>query len=172
MALIVLGGYCSRVALRSWHVWSLGTSRHNNRISISPLPVRKDGMPSCQAQLIGGQKRRVAQSSNLHWCISHYKFVSGGLGTWVPSISINSQPVPFPAPLQDHVSSHCRIGRAHHAETSLSKARKLLWQENLSQGILWPVPLWGGPISAPWALSSIVRSGNSRLDSNMAMLSP
>ena len=99
VALIVLGGYCSHVALCSWCVWSLGTSHRNNRISISPPPARKDGTPACQAWLIGGQKRRVAQSGNLHWCSSHYKFVSGGLGTWVPSVSVNGQPVPFPAPL-------------------------------------------------------------------------
>ena len=48
---------------------------------------------------LGGQKRRVAQSGNLHWHSSHYKFVSGDLGTWVPSVSVNSQPVPFPAPI-------------------------------------------------------------------------
>ena len=172
MALIVPGGYCSHVTLCSWHVQSPGTSHRNNRISISPPLVRKDGMPSCQAWLIGGRKRRVAQSGNLHWCSSHYKFVSGDLGTQVPSISVNSQPVPFPAPLQDHVSSRRRIGHTHLAETSLSKAHKVLRQENLSQGILWPVPLWGSPVTAPWASSPVIRSGNSRLDSNMAMLSP
>ena len=41
----------------------------------------------------------MAQSGNLHWCSSRYKFVSGGLGTQVPSISVNGQLVPFPAPL-------------------------------------------------------------------------
>ena len=99
MALIILGRYCSCVTLRSWHVRSLGTSHHNNHISISPPLARKDGTPSCQARLLGGQKRRVAQSGNLHWCSSRYKFVSSGLGTRVPSISVNGQPVPFPAPL-------------------------------------------------------------------------
>ena len=172
VALIVPGGYCLHVALHSWWVQSLGTSHRNNHISISPSLVRKDGTPSCQAWLIGGQKRRVTQSDNLHWCSSHYKFVSGGLGTQVPSVSVNGQPVPFPAPLQDYVSSLHQIGCTHLAEMSLSKARKLLWQENLSQGILWPVPLWGTPVSTPWALSPVVRSGNSCLDSNMAVLSP
>ena len=115
----------------------------------------------------------MAQSGNLNRCSSHYKFVSGDLGTQVPSISVNSQPVPFPAPpLQDHVSSHRRIGRAYLAEMSLSKARKVLWRENLSQGILWPVPLRGSPVTAPQVSSPIIRSGNSRLDSNMAVLSP
>ena len=97
----------------------LGTSRSNNRISISPPPVRKDGKPLCQALLTGGQrkkKRRVSQSGNLHRCSSHNKFFSGDLGTQVPSISINSQPVPFPAPLagscfkssSDRSCSSCR----------------------------------------------------------------
>ena len=45
------------------------------------------------------KKRRVAQSGNLHQCSSHYKFVSSDLGTQVPSVSVNGQPVPFPAPL-------------------------------------------------------------------------
>ena len=45
------------------------------------------------------EKRRVAQSGNLHQCISHYKFVNGHLGTQVPSSSVNGQPIPFPAPL-------------------------------------------------------------------------
>ena len=99
VALNIPGGYCSCVALHSWHVQSLGTSHRNNRISISPPPASKDGTPSCQVWLIGGRKRRVAQSGNVHWCSSHYKFVSGGLGTRVPSVSINGQPVPFPAPL-------------------------------------------------------------------------
>ena len=100
MALIIPGGYCSCVALCSWHVQSPGTSHRNNHISISPPPVRKDGTPLCQVRLIGRwKKRRVAQSGNLHRCSSHYKFVSSDLGTQVPSISINSQPIPFPAPL-------------------------------------------------------------------------
>ena len=68
---------------------------HNNCISISPAPVRNDGTPLCQAWIIGGRKRRVAQAGNLHWCSSCYKFVSGGLGTRVPSISINGQLVLF-----------------------------------------------------------------------------
>ena len=56
VALIILGGYCSCVTLRFWHVQSLGTSHHNNHIFSSPPWWRKDGMPSCQAWLIGGQK--------------------------------------------------------------------------------------------------------------------
>ena len=84
------------VTLHSWCMRSLGTSHHNNCISISPPLVRKDGTPSCQARLIGGQKRRVAQFGNLHWYSSCYKFVTGDLGTRMPSISING---PFPATL-------------------------------------------------------------------------
>ena len=98
VALIIPGGYCSRVALCSWHVPSLGTSHHNNCISNSPPWQRKDGMPSCQAQLEVGKKRRVVHSGNLHKCSSHCKFVSGDLGTQVPRVSVNSQPVLFLAP--------------------------------------------------------------------------
>ena len=65
---------------------------------------------------VGEKKRRVAQSGNLHRCSSRYKFVSGDLGTQVPSISINGQPIPFPAPLagscfkssSDRSRSSCR----------------------------------------------------------------
>ena len=117
VALIVLGGYCSHVAHHSWHVWSLGTSHCNNRISISPPRQRKDGTPLCQVWLeVGKKKRKVAHSGNLHQCISRCKFVSGDLDTWVPSISVNSQPVPFPTPLvgscfkvlSDRSCSSCR----------------------------------------------------------------
>ena len=75
-----------------------------------------------------------------------------------------ASPSRFLSPLQDHVSSRCRIGHAHLAETSLSKAHKVLWRENLSQGILWPVPLRGSPVTTPQASSPIIRSGNSRLE--------
>ena len=99
MALIVPDGYCSGVTLRSWHVHSPGTSRRNNRISNSPPQWRKDGTPSCQAWLEVGKIRRVAHSGNLHKCSSHCKFVSGDLGTWVPRVSLNGQPILFPGPL-------------------------------------------------------------------------
>ena len=56
-------------------------------------------MPSCQAGLEVGKKRRVAHSINLHKCSSHCKFVSGDLGTWVPRVSVNAQPILFLAPL-------------------------------------------------------------------------
>ena len=45
------------------------------------------------------KRRKVAHSGNLHWCSSYSKFVSSDLGTRVSSVSINSQPIPFPAPL-------------------------------------------------------------------------
>ena len=95
--------------------------------------------------------------------------------TWVlgcPAYLLTASPSHFLPPLQDHVSRHRRVGHTHLAETSLSKAHRLLWQENLSQGILWPVPFQGAPVSTPQASSPIVRSGNSCLDSNMAVLSP
>ena len=57
VALIVPGGYCSHVTLRSWHVRSLGTSRRNNRISNFPPQQRKDGTPLCQARLEVGKKK-------------------------------------------------------------------------------------------------------------------
>ena len=88
MALIIPGGYCSRVTLHSWCVQSPGTSRHNNHISISPPPVIKDGMPSCQARLTGGRKKRT--------CIGVVLVTSLLV---VPSISVNGQPIPFPSPL-------------------------------------------------------------------------
>ena len=90
----------------------------------------------------------------------------------MPGISVNGQPVPFPAPLVESCFKHCRVNCAHLAETSLSKARKVLRRENLSQGILWPVPFWGAPVSAPQASLPVVSPGNSHLDSNMAVLSP
>ena len=96
------GGYCSHVALHSWCVRSLGTSRRNNCISISPPRREKMACSHARHGLQVGKKkkqRRVAHSGNLHWCSSHSKFVSGDLGTWVPGVSVNGQPIPFPAPL-------------------------------------------------------------------------
>ena len=151
-----------------------GTSHHNNRISISPPPARKDGMPSCQVWLIGGQKEKE-RWLNPVTCISVVLVTSLLVVTWVlrcPASPLTASRSHFLPPLQDHVPSHCWIGHTHLAETSLSKARKVLQRENLSQGILWPVPLRGSPVTAPWASSPVVRSGNSRLDSNMAVLSP
>ena len=90
----------------------------------------------------------------------------------MPSVSINGQPIPFPAPSKNHVSRHRRVNCAHLAEMSLSKARKVLRRENLSQGILWPVPFRGTPMSTPWASLPIVRPGNSRLDSKHGRVEP
>ena len=129
MALIIPGGYCSHVTLRSWHVWGLGTSHHNNRISNSPPRQRKDGLPSCQVQLeVGRIKRRVAHSGNLHKCSSCCKFVSGDLGTWVPRVSVNGQPIPFPAPLvgschkvSGRLCSSCKDISQQGPQTSLAR---------------------------------------------------
>ena len=143
MALIILGGYCLCVTLRSWHVRSPGTSHHNNHISNSPPRQRKDGMSSCQAWLEVGKKRRVAQSGNLHKCSSHCKFVSGDLGTWVPRVSVNSQTIPFPAPL---VGSCRKVssGRPHSSCRDISQqgpqtspARELVTGDPMACSILW-----------------------------------
>ena len=56
-ALIIPGWYCSHVTLHTWHVWSLGTSHHNNHISNSPPWQRKIGTPWCQVQLKVGKKK-------------------------------------------------------------------------------------------------------------------
>ena len=120
VALIVPGGYCSCVTLCSWHVQSLGTSRHNNHISNSPPRQRKDGMPLCQAWLEVGKKRRVAHSGNLHKCSSCCKFVSGNLGTWVPRVSVNGQPVLFPAPFVGSCSK-VSLGRSHSSCRDVSQ---------------------------------------------------
>ena len=137
MALIILGGYCLRVALCSWHVQSPGTSHHNNHISNSPPRQRKDGMSSCQAWLEVSKKRRVAQSGNLHKCSSHCK-----LGTWLPRVSVNGQPIPFPALL---VGS-CRkvsLGRLHSSCRDISQqgpqtslARELVTGDPMACSIL------------------------------------
>ena len=91
------------------------------------------------------KKRRVAQSSNLHQCSSHYKFVSGDLGTQVPSISINRQPVPFPAPLAgsrfksslDRSCSSCRDVSKQGPQGS--PARELVTGDPMACSIVgWP----------------------------------
>ena len=58
--------------------------------------------------------------------VSHHKLVSRDLGIRMLSVSVDGQPISFPAPLQDHVSSRHRVNRAHLAETSLSKACEVL----------------------------------------------
>ena len=116
-----------------------------------------------------GEKEGWLNPSNLHWCvlITSLLVVAWVLGC--PASLLTASPSHFLPPLQDHVSSHRRIGRAHLAETSLSKAHKLLWQENLSQGILWPVPLRGSPCKRPsgviarhqiWQLSPRLEHGH------------
>ena len=49
---------------------------------------------------VGKKKRRVAHFGNLHRRSSRSKFVSGDLDTQVPGVSVNGQPIPFPAPLE------------------------------------------------------------------------
>ena len=78
------------------------------------------------------KQRRVAHSVNLHWCSSHSKFVSGDLGTWVPGISVNSQPILFPAPLAGSCFK-ASSGRSHSSCRDISQqgpqappARKLV----------------------------------------------
>ena len=140
--------------------------------SLTPLPSGEKMAYPHARHGFRWAKRKGGSFGNLHKCSSHHKFVSGDLGTWVPTVSVNGQPVPFPAPLQDHDSRHRWVGHAHLEEMSVSKAHKLLQRENLSHGILWPVPLWGAPISTPRVSLPIISSGNSCLDSNMAVLSP
>ena len=174
MALTVPGGYYSHVTLHSRHFWDPSTSRHNNHISISPPWQEKTARPRARRGLEVGKKKGEG------WLIS-VTFISvvlvAGLlaGTWIlecPASPLMANLSRFLPPLKNHVSRRRRVDCAHLAETSLSKARKVLRRENLSQGILWPVPFRGAPVSAPWASLPIVRPGNSHLDSNMAMLSP
>ena len=133
--------------------------------SLTPLPSReKMARPLARHGLRWSKKKRVAHSSNLHKCSSHCKFVSGDLGTWL-RVSVNCQPIPFPAPL---------VGPCHKVSSGrlCSSCRDVSQQENLSQGILWPVLFRGTPISTPWAPLPIISAGNSCLDLNMAVLSP
>ena len=116
VALIVPGGYCSHVALRP------GMSRVSvppviTITSLTPLPGReKMACPHARLGLRWAKKRRVAHPGNLHKCSSHCKFVSSDLGTSVPRVFINGQPVPFLAPLvrswlkvsSDRLCSSCR----------------------------------------------------------------
>ena len=124
VALIILGGYCSCVTLCSWCVRSLGTSHHNNHISISPPPVRKDGMPSCQVWLIvGKRKRRVAQSVIYIRVVLITSFLVVAWVLGCPASPLMASPSHFLPPLQDHVSSHHRIGRLSARPASFSGER-------------------------------------------------
>ena len=68
--------------------------------SLSPLPSReKMACPRTRRGLRWTNIKWVAHSGNLLQCSSRCKFVSGDLDTWVPSVSVNGQPVLFPAPL-------------------------------------------------------------------------
>ena len=82
VALIVLGGYYSQVALHSRHFRDLSTSHHNNRISISPPQWEKMAHPHARHSLKVGKKKGEG------WLIS-VTFISvvlvAGLleGTWI-----------------------------------------------------------------------------------------
>ena len=114
------------------------------------------------------KKRRVAQSGNLHRCSSHYKFVSSDLGTQVPSVSINGQPVPFPARLagscfkssSDRSRSSCRDISKQGPQGSL--ARELVTGDPMACSIV------GRPRNCPsgiithhqiWQLSPRLKHG-------------
>ena len=143
--------------------------------SISPLSGEKRWHA-----LMPGAAYRWAKKKGEGWLISvifiGVVLVAGLLaGTWILECLVSpltASPSCFLPPLKNHVSRRRRVNCAHLAETSLSRAHKVLRRENLSQGILWPVLFRGAPVSAPRASLPIVRPGNSRLDSNMAVLSP
>ena len=67
--------------------------------SLTPLPSREKMARPHARHGLRCAKRKGGSFGNLHKRSSHHKFVSGDLGTWVPRVSINGQPVPFPAPL-------------------------------------------------------------------------
>ena len=141
--------------------------------SLSPLPQQeKMACPLARRGLKVGEKEGWLNPVTCIGVVLVTSFLAATRVLECPGSPLMASLSHFLPLLQDHVSSHHRIGHAHLAEMSLSKACKILQQENLSQGILWPVPFWGAPISAPRALSPVVRSGNSCLDSNMAVLSP
>ena len=107
VALIVPGGYCLQVALHSRHFRDTSTSRHNNRISISPPWREKMARPHARRSFIGGQKKGEG------WLISvtyiGVVLVAGLLaGTWILECSaspLTASPSHFLPPLYNHVSS-------------------------------------------------------------------
>ena len=66
--------------------------------SLTPLPGREKMERPCARRGLRWAKRKGGSFGNLHKRISRRKFVSGDLGTWVPRVSVNGQPIPFPAP--------------------------------------------------------------------------
>ena len=83
MALIVPGGYYSRVALDSRHFWDPSTSIIAIA-SLSPLPGKKRWhtlVPGAAYRQAKKKRRRVAHFGNLHQCSSHSRLVSGDLDT-------------------------------------------------------------------------------------------
>ena len=143
--------------------------------SLSPLPNEKRWHA-----LMPGAAYRQAKKKGEGWLISVTIIgvvLVSGLSARTRILECLASPLTaslsrFLSPLKNRVSRRPRINCAHLAETSLSKARKVLQRENLSQGILWPVPFRGTPVSTPRASLPVVSPGNSRLDSNMVVLSP
>ena len=100
VALIVPAGYCSHVALHSRHFQDPSTSRHNNRISISPPSQEKMARPRARCSCIGGKKKGEG------WLISvifiGVVLVAGLLvGTWIleyPASPLTASPSCFLPP--------------------------------------------------------------------------
>ena len=98
--------------------------------------------PRARRGLRWAKKRRVAHSGNLHKCSAHCKFVSGDLGTWVPRVSVNGQPILFPAPLVGSCHkvslgrprSSCRDVSQQGPQASL--ARELVTEDPMACSIL------------------------------------
>ena len=94
-------------------------------------------------------KRRVAHSGNLHKCSSHCKFVSGDLGTWVPRVSVNGQPLPFLAPL---VGSCCKVSSGRSCSSCRDVSQQGL-QASLARELVTGDPMacsiWECPCKHP-----------------------
>ena len=67
--------------------------------SQTPLPGREKMAHPHARHGLRWAKRKGGSFGNLHKHSFHHKFVSGDLGTWVPRVSVNGQPILFPAPL-------------------------------------------------------------------------
>ena len=173
MALIVQGGYCSHVALHSRHFRDPSTSRHNNRIFIS-LPWReKMARHRARHGFIGGQKKGEG------WLISvtfiGVVLIAGLLaGTWIlecPASLLTASPSCFLPPCR--IMFQASSGRLCSSCGDVSQQgpqgppmRELVTGDPMARSVS------GRPVSTPRASLPIISPGNSRLDSNMAVLSP
>ena len=83
MALIVPGGYYSQVALHSRRFRDMSTSRHNNRISISPPWREKMARPRARCGFIGGQKKKGEGWLILVTYIGVVLIAGLSAGTWI-----------------------------------------------------------------------------------------